>query len=175
MFLPEYIYWILLGLFLVAIPLTHSKTLLYRWRRRTWWETHVRIFVHHLNHTTSSAWIPVDAQDNNSKIVTYEKKTYMYLPERVYRLPPSFGLYAREPTMFCIENNPMPLDMVQIMKERHASKTPDEVYAAINSKVFIEMMAGVNNEKAIKWLLIALGAAAVIFFIVQYMNKTGAT
>lgn len=167
MFLPEWFYWILLSTLLLFLLLSHLKTIIYKIRRRRWLMSHIRIWCFHLNHTASSDWIPVDSLDQNSKIITYKEKTYNYKPERVYRLPASFGLYAREPTMYVVENNTDPLDIPNLMKQMQSKKTPDELFAAVNTKVFIDMMKGIPSNPAIKWLLIAGGIIAVIYFIMS--------
>lgn len=174
MYLPEWCYWIIVGVVLLTLLLSHAPTLMYKFRRKKWLATHIRLVCFHLNHTISSAWIPVDAVDGNSKIVTYEKKIYLYKVERVIRLPVSFGLYAREPCLFVCENNSEPLDMVNILKQMQSKKSPDEVYEAINSKVFIDLMRGVADGAPMKWMLVVGAIIAVLYIASEYFKKGGA-
>lgn len=174
MIFPEYIYWILCGVLLLLCVLSHASTIIYRLKKRFKYnDTYVRIICFHLNHTMSSDWVPVDALDENSKIITYMKKTYLYKSERLIRLPPSFGIYTREPCLFLTENNPDPLDMVHILKQLTAKKGSDELYAAVDSKVFIDLMRGVPKEKTMQIIMIMCVVGAIIYFGMEMFKGGG--
>lgn len=176
MILPEWFYWYLCGFFLLLLIGTNLRSLLYRCKRRFRYnDTHIRVFMFHLNHTCSSAWIPVDSKDANSKIVTYEKKTYIYRQERIIRLPPSFGIFSREPCLFYTENNVEPLDMPHILLQLKQKKGADELFAAVNTKVFIDMMAGVPKDKTLPIIIVLCVIGGIIYFAMEMMKGGGAT
>lgn len=172
--MEEWIYWVTIAQLLLILLITHLKGIIYKWKRRSWLKTHVRLIMFHKNHTISSEWVMVDSKgEKQSSVVEYYDKAYLYRPERVYRLPPSFGMFSREPFMMVTEDSIEPLDMAEIMKQLKSKKTPEEFYEALHTKVFIDMMRGVGSDKAVKWMIILAVVAAGLYFLNEVFFKKG--
>lgn len=175
-FLPEYFYIIVITVILTVAIITHAPAIVYMWKRKELLKTHVRVIIFKMNHTIATEWVPVDELDANAKIVTTQsKKTFLYRPGCIYRMPKGLGMYGNEPVMFLVEDYISPLKMEEIMKKAKTDTTSDEFNAAINTKVFIDLMKGVQNDKMIKWILIACVIVGILYLASQYFGGDPAT
>lgn len=101
----------------------------------------------------------VGTQHSDSAIkIEEEKKAFLYDPTCVYKFDDDWGIYAGHMFSMYVHNCINPIKLSEGIPAFKGRKTPDEFYAALETKVFKELMDGIKDNMK--------GAIVIILIIV---------